>query len=80
MDKNTIERMLAPDLYVQVNSDKKPKARFIDALFSRPLGLTRFDGSVFADGFGVPAKLFPVAIDLPRRSVDVSATASFRTS
>ncbi len=23
MDKNTIERMLAPDLYVQVNPDKK---------------------------------------------------------
>jgi len=34
----------------------------------------------FADGFGVLAKLFRVAIDLPRRSVDVSAKASFRTS
>src|SRR5580704_3588912 len=44
MDKNTIERMLAPDLYVQVNPDKKlTKQAFIDALFSRPLSLTRFD-------------------------------------
>jgi len=34
----------------------------------------------FADGFGVLAKLFRVAIDLPRRSADVSAKASFRTS
>jgi hypothetical protein len=33
----------------------------------------------FADGFGVLAKLFRVAIDLPRRSADVSAKASFRT-
>ena len=47
MDKNTIERMLAPDLYVQVNPDKKQtKQGFIDALFSRPLNLTRFDASV----------------------------------
>jgi hypothetical protein len=36
MDKNTIERMLAPDLYVQTPDRKLTRQEFIDALFSRP--------------------------------------------
>jgi len=46
MDKNTIERMLAPDLYVQTPDQKLTRQEFIDGLFSRPYTLTRFDASV----------------------------------
>ncbi len=47
MDKNTIERMLAPDLYVQTPPDRKlTRQEFIDAIFSRPYTLTRFDATV----------------------------------
>jgi ketosteroid isomerase-like protein len=46
MDKNTIERMLAPDLYVQTPDRKLTRQEFIDALFSRPYTLIRFDATV----------------------------------
>ena len=46
MDKNTIERMLAPDLYVQTPDRKLTRQEFIDAIFSRPYTLTRFDAIV----------------------------------
>ena len=46
MDKNTIERMLAPDLYVQTPDRKLTRQEFIDAIFSRPYTLTRFDATV----------------------------------
>jgi hypothetical protein len=46
MDKNTIERMLAPDLYVQTPDGKPTRQEFIDAIFSRPYTLTRFDATV----------------------------------
>ena len=42
MDKNTIERMLAPDLYVQTPDRKVTPQEFIDAIFSAPYALTRF--------------------------------------
>ena len=46
MDKNTIGRMLAPDLYVQTPDRKLTRQEFIDAIFSRPYTLTRFDATV----------------------------------
>src|SRR5260370_14447657 len=46
MDKNTIERMLAPDPYVQTPDRKLTRQEFIDAIFSRPYALTRFDATV----------------------------------
>jgi hypothetical protein len=46
MDKNTIERMLAPDLYVQTPDRKLTRQEFIDAIFSRPYTLTRFEATV----------------------------------
>jgi hypothetical protein len=46
MDKKTVESMLGPDLYVQTPSRKLTRQEFIDALFSRPLSLTRFDATV----------------------------------
>jgi hypothetical protein len=48
MDKNTFERMLAPDFYVQVPDRKLTRQEFIDTISSLPSGvtLTRFDASV----------------------------------
>lgn len=46
MDKNTIERMLTPDLYVQTPDRKLTRQEFIDAILSRPYTLTRFDATV----------------------------------
>ena len=46
MDKNTIERLLAPDLYVQTPDRKLTRQEFIDALFKSSLTLTRFDATV----------------------------------
>ena len=46
MDKNTIERMLAPDLYVHTAKRKLTRQEYIDALYTRPLSLTRFDATV----------------------------------
>jgi hypothetical protein len=48
MGKNTIERMLAPGLYVQTPDRKLTRQEFIDGIFSRPYTLTRtrFDATV----------------------------------
>jgi hypothetical protein len=46
MDKNTIERMLAPDLYVQTPDRKLTRQEFVDAISSRPYALTRFEATV----------------------------------
>ena len=46
MDKNTIERMLAPDLYVQTTDRKLTRQEFIDGIFNRPYTLKRFDATV----------------------------------
>jgi hypothetical protein len=46
LDKNTIERMLAPDLYVQAPDRKLTRQEFIDSIFSRPYTLTRLDATV----------------------------------
>jgi hypothetical protein len=46
LDNNTIQRMLAPDLYVQTPDPKLTRQEFIDAVFSRPHTLTRFDATV----------------------------------
>ena len=50
LDKNTIERMLAPDLYVQTPDRKLTRQEFIDRM--RCLNITRFDASVPAVGPG----------------------------
>ena len=46
MDRNTVEKMLAPDLSVQTATRKVTRQEFIDTIFTRPLTLTRFDASV----------------------------------
>ena len=46
MDKNKIERMLAPDLYVQTPNRKLTRQEFIDGIFPSPNTLTRFDATV----------------------------------
>jgi hypothetical protein len=46
MDKNTVERMLAPDLYVQTASRRATRQEYLDYLYTRPLTLTRFDATV----------------------------------
>jgi len=46
LDKNTIERMLAPDLYVQTPDQELTQQELIDAIFSHPYALTRFDATV----------------------------------
>jgi hypothetical protein len=46
MDRKTVESMLGPDLYVQTATRKLTRQEFIDALFTRPLSLTRFDATV----------------------------------
>jgi hypothetical protein len=46
MDKNTVERMLAPDLYVQTASRRVTRQEYLDYLYTRPLSLTRFDATV----------------------------------
>jgi ketosteroid isomerase-like protein len=44
LDMNTIERMLAPDFYVQTPDQKHTRQEFIDSMHS--LKITRFDASV----------------------------------
>ena len=48
IDKNTFEKMLAPDLYVQLSDRRLTRQQFIDRISSYPPGvtLTRFDASV----------------------------------
>jgi hypothetical protein len=46
MDKNTMEKMLAPDLYVQTASRRATRQEYLDYLYTRPLTLTRFDATV----------------------------------
>jgi hypothetical protein len=46
MDRKTVESMLGPDLYVQTATRKVTRQEFIDAIFTRPLSLTRFDATV----------------------------------
>ena len=46
MDKNTMERMLAPDLYVQTATRRATRQEYLDYLYTRPLDLTRFDATV----------------------------------
>ena len=48
IDKNTFERMLAPDLCVQFSDRRLTRQQFIDRISSYPPGvsLTRFDASV----------------------------------
>lgn len=48
LDKNTFEKMLAPDLYVQFKDRRLTRQQFIDLISSFPPGvtLTRFDASV----------------------------------
>ena len=46
MDKNTMEKMLAPDLYVQTPDRKLTRQEFIDALFKSSVTLKRFDATV----------------------------------
>jgi hypothetical protein len=41
MDKDTIHRMLAPDLYVQTPARKLTRQEFIDAIFARLYASTR---------------------------------------
>src|SRR5260370_33880487 len=50
LDKNTIERMLAPGLYVQTPDRKLTRQEFIDAIFSRPYTLNRFYATVLTFG------------------------------
>ncbi|HXQ32812.1 MAG TPA: hypothetical protein VN843_02200, partial [Anaerolineales bacterium] len=44
LDVNTIERMLAPDFYVQTPDQKHTRQEFIDSMHS--LKITRYDASV----------------------------------
>ena len=48
IDKNTFEKMLAPDLYVQFKDRRLTRQQFIDRISSHPSGvtLTRYDASV----------------------------------
>src|SRR5438045_924175 len=46
MEKNAIGRMLAPHLYVTTADLKVARQELIDAIFSRPYTLTRFDATV----------------------------------
>jgi hypothetical protein len=46
LDKDTIERMLAPDLCVQTPDQKPTRQELIDAVSSHPYALTRFDATV----------------------------------
>jgi hypothetical protein len=48
IDKSTFEKMLAPDLYIQLSDRKLTRQEFIDVISSLPPGaaLTRFDASV----------------------------------
>ena len=46
MDKNTVERMLAPDLYIQTATQRATRQEYLDYLYTRPLNLTRFDATV----------------------------------
>ena len=46
LDMNTIERMLAPDLYVQTPDRKLTRQEFVDGIFNRPYTLKRFDATV----------------------------------
>ena len=46
MDRKTVESMLGSDLYVQTATRKLTRQEFIDAIFTRPLSLTRFDATV----------------------------------
>jgi hypothetical protein len=48
IDKDTFEKMLAPDLYVQLSDRRLTRQQFIDLISSYPPGvsLTRFDASV----------------------------------
>jgi len=46
MDKNTMERMLAPDLYVQTATRRATRQEYLDYLYTRPLSLTRFNATV----------------------------------
>ncbi len=46
MDKNTMEKMLAPDLYVQAKTRRATRQEYLDYLYTRPLTLTRFDATV----------------------------------
>ena len=48
IDKNAFERMLEPDLYVQLSDRRLTRQQFIDRISSYPSGvtLTRFDAGV----------------------------------
>ena len=46
MDKKTVESMVGPDLTVQTATRKLTRQEYLDALFSRPLSLTRFSATV----------------------------------
>ena len=46
MDKNTMEKMLAPDLYVQTATQRATRQEYLDYLYTRPLTLTRFNATV----------------------------------
>jgi hypothetical protein len=46
MDKSTVERMLAPDLYVQTATRRATRQEYLDYLYTRPLSLTRFNATV----------------------------------
>src|SRR5947209_1789408 len=46
LDKNTIERMLAPDLYLQTPDQEPTAQELVDAIFSHPYAFTRFNATV----------------------------------
>ena len=46
MDKNTMEKMLGPDLYVQTTTRRATRQEYLDYLYTRPLSLTRFNATV----------------------------------
>src|ERR1700757_5004909 len=45
MDKKTVESMVGPDLTVQTATRKLTRKEYLDALFTRPLSLTRFNAT-----------------------------------
>jgi hypothetical protein len=73
-DKNTFEKMLAPDLYVQLSDRRLTRQQFIDHISSYPPGvtLTRFDASVLTvepNGDDWVALIFE-KIEIERKSAD----------
>src|SRR5579864_3191298 len=74
IDKNTFQKMLAPDLYIQLSDRRLTRQQFIDRISLHPPGvtLTRFDASVLTvepNGDDWVALIFE-KLEIERKSTD----------